>query len=292
MPCSPGATRSPSSTTSRPGGRKTSTPLWPRARGWSSSTSATGPPWWSCAGGGAAGDLPPRRPDRRSQVRRRPRLRLLDQRGRHGQRAGGGPGRGPRRFVFVSTGGAIYGEGQGQELPLPESAPIAPMSPYGQSKFAAEGYLGLYERLYGLSGVSLRLGNVYGPRQDPLGEAGVIAIFCGGLRAGEPADGLRRRRARPATTYMWATWSRRRWPRPRPRRPARSTSARGSGRRPGAGRAARRAGGGRRLRARVRAGPRGRGPAHLDRPSARRAAGLEGRERSIETGLRQTSRWD
>jgi UDP-glucose 4-epimerase len=89
------------------------------------------------------------------------------------------------RFVFISTGGAIYGEGAGQQLPLPESAPIAPLSPYGQSKFAAEGYLALYERLYGLSGVSLRLGNVYGPRQDPLGEAGVIAIFCGRLRAGE-----------------------------------------------------------------------------------------------------------
>jgi UDP-glucose 4-epimerase len=91
---------------------------------------------------------------------------------------------GTRRFVFVSTGGAIYGEGEGQQLPLPESAPIAPMSPYGQSKHAAEGYLALYERLYGLSGVSLRLGNVYGPRQDPLGEAGVIAIFCGKLREG------------------------------------------------------------------------------------------------------------
>jgi UDP-glucose 4-epimerase len=90
-----------------------------------------------------------------------------------------------KRFVFVSTGGAIYGEGDGQQLPLPESAPIAPLSPYGQSKFAAEGYLALYERLYGLSGVSLRLGNVYGPRQDPLGEAGVIAIFCGRLQAGE-----------------------------------------------------------------------------------------------------------
>jgi UDP-glucose 4-epimerase len=92
---------------------------------------------------------------------------------------------GVRRVVFVSTGGAIYGEGDGQQLPLPEGAPIAPLSPYGQSKFAAEGYVALYERLYGLSGVSLRLGNVYGPRQDPLGEAGVIAIFCGRLRAGE-----------------------------------------------------------------------------------------------------------
>ena len=88
------------------------------------------------------------------------------------------------RIVFVSTGGAIYGEGEGQRIPLPEEAPIAPLSAYGQSKFAAEGYLALYERLYGLSGVSLRLGNVYGPRQDPLGEAGVIAIFCGVLRDG------------------------------------------------------------------------------------------------------------
>ena len=90
-----------------------------------------------------------------------------------------------RRVVFVSTGGAIYGEGDGQDLPLDEGAAIAPMSAYGQSKYAAEGYLALYERQYGLSGVSLRLGNVYGPRQDPLGEAGVVAIFCGLLRAGE-----------------------------------------------------------------------------------------------------------
>ncbi|HEX6153865.1 MAG TPA: NAD-dependent epimerase/dehydratase family protein, partial [Solirubrobacterales bacterium] len=88
------------------------------------------------------------------------------------------------RVVFVSTGGAIYGEGEGQQLPLSEEAPIAPLAAYGQSKYAAEGYLALYERLYGLSGVSLRLGNVYGPRQDPLGEAGVIAIFCGVLREG------------------------------------------------------------------------------------------------------------
>jgi UDP-glucose 4-epimerase len=88
------------------------------------------------------------------------------------------------RVVSISTGGAIYGEGDGQQLPLGEDAPIAPMSAYGQSKFAAEGYLSLYERLYGLSGVSLRLGNVYGPRQDPLGEAGVIAIFCGLLKEG------------------------------------------------------------------------------------------------------------
>lgn len=88
------------------------------------------------------------------------------------------------RVVFVSTGGALYGEGADKQLPLPESTPIAPLSGYGQSKFSAEGYLGLYERLHGLSGMALRLGNVYGPRQDPLGEAGVVAIFCGLLKDG------------------------------------------------------------------------------------------------------------
>jgi UDP-glucose 4-epimerase len=88
------------------------------------------------------------------------------------------------RVVFISTGGALYGEGADKQLPLPESTPIAPLSGYGQSKFAAEGYLGLFERLHGLSGMSLRLGNVYGPRQDPLGEAGVVAIFCGLLKNG------------------------------------------------------------------------------------------------------------
>ncbi len=89
-----------------------------------------------------------------------------------------------RRVVFSSTGGAIYGEGDRQQLPLREDAPLAPEAPYGQSKLAGEGYLALYERLYGLSTMPLRLGNVYGPRQDPLGEAGVIAIFCGCLREG------------------------------------------------------------------------------------------------------------
>ncbi|HET7443559.1 MAG TPA: NAD-dependent epimerase/dehydratase family protein [Solirubrobacterales bacterium] len=93
-------------------------------------------------------------------------------------------GAGSGRVVFVSTGGAIYGEGEGQQLPLDESTAIAPLSAYGQSKYAAEGYLSLFERLYGLSTMALRLGNVYGPRQDPLGEAGVIAIFCGLLASG------------------------------------------------------------------------------------------------------------
>jgi UDP-glucose 4-epimerase len=88
---------------------------------------------------------------------------------------------GARRFLLASTGGAVYGEGAGRELPLDEGAECRPDAPYGQSKHAAEGYLSLYGRLYGLSAASLRLGNVYGARQDPLGEAGVVAIFCGAL---------------------------------------------------------------------------------------------------------------
>ena len=102
----------------------------------------------------------------------------------------------------------------GQELPLDEDAPIAPLSAYGQSKFAAEGYLALYERLYGLSGVRLRLGNVYGPRQDPLGEAGVIAIFCGLLRDGRAADRLRRRHPDPRLHICGRRGRAPRWPRP------------------------------------------------------------------------------
>ena len=93
-------------------------------------------------------------------------------------------GRGVRRFLFASTGGAIYGEGKGRELPLSEDAERRPDAPYGQSKLAAEGYLSLYRRLYDLDTVALRLGNVYGPRQDPLGEAGVVAIFCNALLTG------------------------------------------------------------------------------------------------------------
>jgi UDP-glucose 4-epimerase len=90
---------------------------------------------------------------------------------------------GVRRFVYTSTGGAIYGDAA--ELPAGEHTEVRPEAPYGQAKFAAEGYCDLYLRLYGLSTISLRLGNVYGPRQDPLGEAGVIAIFCGRLMEGK-----------------------------------------------------------------------------------------------------------
>jgi UDP-glucose 4-epimerase len=102
---------------------------------------------------------------------------------------------GVERFVNTSTGGAIYGEAR--VLPAPEDHPVAPEAPYGQSKFAAEGYCELFRRLHGLSTISLRYSNVYGPRQDPLGEAGVIAIFCGRVLAGERptvfGDGLQTR---------------------------------------------------------------------------------------------------
>jgi UDP-glucose 4-epimerase len=89
------------------------------------------------------------------------------------------------RVVFASTGGAIYGEGEGRDLPLSEAAACLPDAPYGLSKLNAEGYLSLYTRLYGVETTSLRLGNVYGPRQDPHGEAGVVAIFSRALLAGE-----------------------------------------------------------------------------------------------------------
>ena len=102
---------------------------------------------------------------------------------------------GVRRFINSSTGGAIYGEGR--VIPAPETHPAEPEAGYGQSKLSAEGYCGLFRRLHGLSTVSLRYGNVYGPRQDPLGEAGVIAIFCGKLADGERpivfGDGLQTR---------------------------------------------------------------------------------------------------
>lgn len=86
------------------------------------------------------------------------------------------------QVVFSSTGGAIYGE---CDAPAPENAPLEPMSPYGVSKLAAEEYLSAYSRLYDESHVSLRYGNVYGPRQDAHGEAGVVAIFFGVFARGE-----------------------------------------------------------------------------------------------------------
>jgi UDP-glucose 4-epimerase len=92
---------------------------------------------------------------------------------------------GVRRFLFASTGGAIYGDTD--LIPTPEDAPSLPVSPYGASKLAAEGYLRTFQALHGLSYAALRYANVYGPRQDPHGEAGVVAIFSQRLLRGQPA---------------------------------------------------------------------------------------------------------
>lgn len=99
--------------------------------------------------------------------------------------------------VFAATGGAAYGEGSGSELPLPEATEPAPESAYGVGKLAGEGYVDLYRRMYDVPGLALRFGNIYGPRQDPHGEAGVVAIFCGRLLDGVAptifGDGLQTR---------------------------------------------------------------------------------------------------
>ena len=110
-------------------------------------------------------------------------IRVLEASRRHGA-----------QVVFSSTGGAIYGE---CETPAVETAPREPVSPYGTAKLAGEEYIRAYNRLYGTIHVALRFGNVYGPRQDPHGEAGVVAIFLGALARSEEAfifgDGLQTR---------------------------------------------------------------------------------------------------
>ena len=99
------------------------------------------------------------------------------------------------RVVFVSSGGVVYGEPD--VLPTPETAPKRPLSPYGVTKLAAEYYLHYFEQIHGLEYVALRYSNVYGPRQDPHGEAGVVAIFSERIRAGRAltvfGDGLQTR---------------------------------------------------------------------------------------------------
>lgn len=88
------------------------------------------------------------------------------------------------RFVFVSTGGALYGEAG--DKPSGETTPANPDSPYGIAKLGAELYAASYARVHGLDTAVARLGNVYGPRQDPAGEAGVVAIFCNRISKHEP----------------------------------------------------------------------------------------------------------
>lgn len=91
-----------------------------------------------------------------------------------------------KKFMFASTGGAIYGEPK--VIPCVEETRPAPISPYGVSKFAVEQYLNYYKAVHGLSHVVLRYSNVYGPRQNPHGEAGVVAIFCNRIKYGNPCE--------------------------------------------------------------------------------------------------------
>jgi len=88
-----------------------------------------------------------------------------------------------KKIVYASSGGAVYGEPQ--YLPVDEKHPVVPLCPYGASKHAVENYLHLYRVNYGLDYASLRYANVYGPRQDPFGEAGVVAIFTKKLLSGK-----------------------------------------------------------------------------------------------------------
>ena len=102
---------------------------------------------------------------------------------------------GVRHVIYSSSGGAVYGDTD--VLPTPEDQPARPASPYGVSKLTVEHYVGCWAGLYGIRGVALRYANVYGPRQSPLGEAGVVAIFAHRLLGGEPVvingDGLQTR---------------------------------------------------------------------------------------------------
>ena len=88
------------------------------------------------------------------------------------------------RVVYVSSGGVVYGEPR--TIPTPESHPKTPLSPYGVAKLAGEQYLAYYAAVHGLEYAALRYSNVYGPRQDPHGEAGVVAIFGRRILSGEP----------------------------------------------------------------------------------------------------------
>src|SRR6266403_3799987 len=123
------------------------------------------------------------RPDFDADVNVLGTVRILEAARRHGA-----------RVVFASSGGAGYGECDG---PAPETAPLRPLAPYGTSKLCGEEYVATWNRLYGTPHVSLRFGNVYGPRQVPYGEAGVVAIFMGLLRDGATptifGDGLQTR---------------------------------------------------------------------------------------------------
>ena len=103
-------------------------------------------------------------------------LRMLEAARRHGV----------DKFIYSSTGGALYGDPQVD--PCPDDHPVMPLSPYGISKYLGEQYVEFYQRMYRLNSTTLRYGNVYGPRQDPHGEAGVIAIFTQAMLEGKQPE--------------------------------------------------------------------------------------------------------
>lgn len=124
---------------------------------------------------------------------------------------------GARKVVFASSGGTIYGEPAPEALPVVETHPERPVSPYGVAKKVGTDYLRAYRALHGIEWTSLALANVYGPRQDPHGEAGVVAIFAGLLLAGEPCKvfGTGEQTTITSTSTTWST--------PSPGRPPRVT---------------------------------------------------------------------
>ena len=187
-----------------------------RRASWSSSTSATARRWRELARRGAPGGrLPPGGPDRRPQVGRRPRLRRLDQRRRHRQRArGGARRRGARRASSSSPPAArSTARARARSCRSTRARRSRRSPPTARASSPPRATWRSTSGSTGSPASSLRLGNVYGPRQDPLGEAGVIAIFCGKLRGGRAADRLRRRHADPRLHICGRRGRARRWPR-------------------------------------------------------------------------------
>jgi UDP-glucose 4-epimerase len=93
---------------------------------------------------------------------------------------------GVKKFIYISSGGAMYGEPDPQELPVKETAPVKPLSPYGASKQALEAWLGVYQRTFGMDYTVLRYANIYGPRQGIREEGAVVAVFATRMAADQP----------------------------------------------------------------------------------------------------------
>ena len=175
------------------------------APSWPSSTSATPRPCAELVERVAArGHLPPGRPDRRAQVGRRPGRRRAHQRGGHDQRARAPPAR-RRRAAWSTPPPAAPSTARARSSPRPRTTRSRPRRPTACRSSAPRATASCSPACTGSRPSSLRYGNVYGPRQDPLGEAGVIAIFCGKLLEGGTADGVRRRPPDPRLRATSAT---------------------------------------------------------------------------------------